>query len=57
MNNKLKQADAATAKTTAKVFLPNEMFAIAYGNFADIYNEKVLFEKSKSYNGRATCKL
>jgi hypothetical protein len=45
MTKNMKKADAATAQTTAKVFLPNEMFAIAYGNFADIYNEAKAYSK------------
>jgi hypothetical protein len=41
-----KSPDAATGSTTAhKFLLPNEMFAIAYGNFADIYNEAKAYSK------------
>ena len=41
-----KSPDAATGSTTAhKFLLPNEMFAIAYGNFANIYNEAKAYSK------------
>lgn len=45
------KADAATGSTTAhKFLLPNEMFAIAYGNFADIYNEAKAYSKHIGLN-------
>ena len=46
MNKLISRPDAATGKTTAMRFLlPNEKFAIAYGNFANIYNEVKAYSK------------
>lgn len=46
-----KSPDAATGSTTAdKFLLPNEMFAIAYDNFADIYNEAKAYSKYLGLN-------
>ena len=51
MNRSFVSPDAATGSTTAKRWLlPNEKFAIAYGNFADIYNEVKAYSKHIGLN-------